>query len=616
MLGGYAGKVLWVDLGKGASWCEPVSERDALTWIGGSGLAAVTVYRRVGPETGPLSPGNVLAFFTGPLTGTPVPSSGRHSVAGKSPLTGLWGEASVGGHWGRELKRAGYDGLVLTGASPEPVYLWISGDRVEIRGAASLWGLDTYDTEAAVRQLTHPRAQVCCIGPAGERLTPIAGLFTDGREGRAAGRCGLGAVAGAKKVKAVAVLGGQDPPLAGRELLQPVVREAAASVRARTKGLADFGTAGLVIPCERLGDFPVRNWSLGSWEDGAQKISGPRLAETVLAGRFHCAACPVGCGRRVAVDRGPYAGVRGGGPEYETLGLFGGSCLIDDLEAICYANELCNRYGIDTIEAGNLVAFSMEAFEKGIIGPEDTGGLILAWGDPLVLVSLVTQMGTGEGFGAVLAQGFPYLVRKYGEPAAALAMAVKGLGMPSHDPRAYNSLAVGYATANRGACHLEAFSHVFERALAMPELGVEAPLDPFAVEGKGVLTARAQNLMSAVDSLAVCKFLLLGGVGVGDLARWLTLATGTEFGPDDLLRCGERVFNLKRLFNVRCGVRRKDDTLPRRILEQKRGSGGAADNLPPLSPMLDEYYAFRGWSIDGVPSRSRLSELGLGEFVP
>ncbi|MFZ5590834.1 MAG: aldehyde ferredoxin oxidoreductase family protein [Bacillota bacterium] len=611
---GYTGTILWVNLTEKKWWLEETDDDFASKWLGGSGFGAVTLARNTDAQTDPLGENNVLGFFTGPLTGTVVPSSGRHSVVGKSPLTGIWGEASVGGSWGRELKRAGYDGIVLLGKADSPVYLWINEGGVEIRDAAELWGLDTYQTAERLQEL-HPGAQVCAIGPAGERLVRIAGLFTDGKEGRAAARCGLGAVAGSKNVKALVVRGTRKPTLAFEEELKARIREAVKRIKEKTKALREFGTPGLVIPCEQIGDFPVRNWRDGKWEEGAKSISGPRMVETVLSGRFHCAGCPIGCGRRVNITGGPYTGVNGGGPEYETLGLMGGSCLIDNLEAICYANELCNRYGIDTIDATNLIAFSIEAFERGVIGKEETGGLVLRWGDPGILIELIHQIGQNKGFGAVLAGGFKTLLNGLGAEAEEFAIHVKGMGFPAHDPRAYNSIALGYATANRGACHLEGFSHAFERNVAMPEFGISEPVDRFSVEGKGKLVALAQNLMSVFDSLALCKFLLFGGVGIKDLAEWVKLGTGFDFTPEKLMETGERIFNLKRLFNVKCGISRKDDILPPRILKQKRGCGGAAENLPPLDRMLDEYYAARGWDEDGIPTRETLERLGLVDFI-
>lgn len=611
ILGGYAGKILWVDLTNRQWHTEEVTGLMARKWLGGSGWAAAIVTSMVPVDADPLGPENILGFFTGPLTGTPVLSSGRHTVAGKSPLTGIWGEASVGGNWGRALKNAGYDALILKGQASEPVYLWINEDNVEIRPAEALWGLDTYEIEEAVRERTHPRAQVSSIGPAGERLSRISGIFTDGHEGRTAARCGLGAVAGSKKVKAIAVYGQKTVNLFNKEELLRQIKSVTPVIREKTKATSEFGTAGLVIPCEKIGDFPVRNWTLGSWEEGSLKISGDVLAEKYLTGRFHCAACAIGCGRKIKITEGKYAGVQGAGPEYETLGLFGGSCLIDDLEVICYANELCNRYGQDTIEVGNLVAFCMEAYEKGIITKHDTNGMEIRWGDPEVLIELIRQMGEVRGFGAVLAQGFPGLIKKYGDVVREISIVAKGLSFPSHEPRAYNSLALGYATANRGACHLEAFSHAFERNLSMPDMGIEKPMDRFASDGKGSLVTKSQNLMMIFDSAELCKFTMLGGVTPTMLTSWISLATGLDWTVEELLKCGERIFNMKRLYNTRCGIDRKDDTLPGRILKQPRGSGGAAQNLPPLEVMLEEYYTCRGWDKNGIPKEEKLRELGL-----
>ncbi|HBW37665.1 aldehyde ferredoxin oxidoreductase family protein [Desulfosporosinus sp. BICA1-9] len=611
VLGGYAGEILWVDLTKRQWHTENVSETMAKKWIGGSGWAVETLFHRVPADADALGPENILGFFTGPLTGTVIPSSGRHCIAAKSPLTGIWGEASVGGTWGKALKRAGYDALILTGQASEPVYLWINNGKVEIRPAGSLWGLDTYEIEEAVRELTDPKAEVCSIGPAGERMAKIAGLFTDGREGRTAARCGLGAVAGSKKVKAIAVYGNKPPVLAYKDELLKRIKEVVPEITEKNKGLTNFGTPVLVLPCEQLGDFPVKNWTGGSWEEGAKSISGPRLAETYLTGRYHCASCPIGCGRRVAIDNEVHDSVRGAGPEYETLGLFGGSCLIDNLEAICYANELCNRYGIDTIEVGNLVAFSMEAYEKGVIGKQDTGGREILWGDAEALIGLIQEMGEGSGFGAVLAEGFPALAQRYGEIVNEIGMTAKGLSFPAHDPRAYNSLALGYATANRGADHLEAFSHAFERNLTMPDLGIAKSFDRFSSQGKGALVAKTQNLMMVFDSLAVCKFLMTGGITPTVLAEWLSLATGSEWDVESLMRTGERIFNLKRLYNIKYGVDRRMDTLPDRILKNSRATGGAAKNLPPLNEMLDEYYIARGWDSQGIPTADKLKELEI-----
>lgn len=613
LLGGYTGRMLWVDLTNRSTHIDEIGEAYVKKWLGGSGFAVDIVSKMVPTHADPLGPDNILGFFTGPLTGTVVPSSGRHCVAGKSPLTNIWGEASIGGSWGRALKYAGYDSVIVTGQASEPVYIWINDDEIEIRPAGKLWGMDTYEIEGAIRSLTHPKAQVLSIGPAGERLSRIAGIFSDGSEGRTAARCGLGAIAGAKKLKAIAVYGAKTLNYVEKDKLLKSIREVIPNILANSKGLADLGTAGLVIPCEKIGDFPVKNWKEGSWEEGAMKINGVVLKDKYLIKQFHCSGCPIGCGRTISIKNGKYPDVYGGGPEYETLGLFGGSCMIDDLETICYANELCNRYGIDTIEVGNLIAFCMEAYEKGIITKDDTEGREIRWGDSEIFLNLVKEIGEGSGLGLILNQGFPGVIRRFGNRAKEIGIFTKGLSFPAHDPRASNSLAVGYATSNRGACHCDSFSYKFAGNKVMSQLlGIDRPIDRFEKKGQGILAAKAQNLMAIFDSVAMCKFTIFGGSVTPKLiAEWLTYTTGLEWSVEELLQCGERIFNMKRLYNIKCGIDRNDDSLPQRIIKEPRDRGGAAENLPPLELMLDEYYEYRGWDQQGVPRKDKLASLGI-----
>lgn len=612
MLGGYTGKILFINLNDKNWFTEEITEDMAKKWLGGSGFAANYILNNVSANTDPLGPDNILGFFTGPLTGTIIPSSGRHCVAGKSPLTGIWGEASIGGNFGRALKYAGYDALIIIGMALEPVYIWIDNGKVEIRPAEEFWGMDTYEIEDAIRKVTHPRAQISSIGPSGEKLSKISGIFTDGYEGRTAARCGLGAIAGAKKVKAIAVYGTKHINYSDKTKLIKLVKDIVPEIKETCKGISELGTAGLVLPCEKIGDFPVKNWIEGSWEKGAMKISGHVLKEKYLTGQFHCFSCPIGCGRKIYISKGKYKGVSGGGPEYETLGLFGGSCLIDDLEVICFANELCNRYGMDTIETGNLIAFSMEAYENGIITKEDTDGLEIKWGDAEVFIELIKEIGEVKGFGALLSQGFPVLINKYGNTAKKISMNSKNLSFPAHDPRASNSLALAYATSNRGACHCESFSYKFESNKKMSDiLGIDKSTDRFTCKEKSELVAKSQDLMTIFDSLALCKFIVFGGVVIPKIiAEWLTLTTGINWTADELFSCGERIFTTKRLFNNKCGINRKDDILPERFLKSKRDSG-SSENLPQLNEMLNEYYTFRGWDDNGIPSQLKVKQLKI-----
>jgi len=609
---GYTGKILWIDLTEKTHWIENITAEFIKKWVGGSGFAAAMMPELVSADTYPLGPENVIGYFTGPFTGTNVPSSGRHCVAAKSPLTNIWGEASIGGNFGKMLKLAGYDALLLKGRADSPVYIWIHEDNIEIRPADVFWGMDTYEIEGALRSVTHPKAQVSSIGVAGERLSKIAGVFSDGNEARCAARCGLGAVQGSKNVKAVAAYGNKTVRLHDKTALMASIREFVPTARERMKGMITLGTPGVVVPSEKLGGFPIKNWAEGSWEEGAAKINGTVLAEKYMTGRYHCAACVIGCGRTIKVPQGRWPEVLGGGPEYETLGTLGGCLLIDDLEFVCYANALCNRYGIDTIDTGNLIAFAMEAYEKGYITEKDTGGLAIKWGDQDVAVELIRQMGEVRGFGGILSQGFPEVKKRWPQTAS-FCMEVKGLSFPAHDPRAYNSIGLAYATSNRGCCHLEGLTHYFERGTipVMPEIGITEVGDRHGAAGKGELVSKAQNIMAIYDSVGFCKFLINGGASPNYLARWLQYTTGIEWTVEDLMECGERIFNRKRMFNVSCGIDSKDDYLPERAFKEKRGSGGSGDNLPPIAQMLEEYYACRGWSRQGIPGKEVLDRLKI-----
>lgn len=608
---GYAGKLLHVNLSKQESQVEGLSEQEARMFIGGSGLAANRLWGMTGKETDPLGPENVLIFMTGPLTGTKVPLSGRHEVAAKSPLTGIFGESDVGGRWGTELKKAGFDGVIITGRSPTHTYLWINENGAEFRDARPLWGLDTYEVSTILRAETDQKAIEASIGPAGERLARIASIMHDGKDARAAGRCGLGAVMGSKNLKAVVARGDKEIAVADQKSLSELTKELAPMILKNTKRLADYGTSQVVTPSEELGDLPVRNWKKGRWQEGAEKLSGPTMAKTILKSRYFCGACMVGCGRTVAINQGEYAGVEGAGPEYETMALFGANILLDDLEAVAKAHELCNRYGLDVISTAGVIGFAMEAAERGILKDDQKRKVDLEWGDGKAVVKMVESIGRREGLGYLFGEGVMRASARIGENCEAFAIHVKGLEPPGHDPRAYNSLAVGYATGNRGACHLQGMSYAFERSVTMPEIGIPEVQDRFGTVGKGELVAKTQDLMSLLDSLKLCKFTLYAGVKLTHALKYLNAVTGWDIGLAEIVKTGERIYNLKRMYDVRCGITRKDDTVPTRMLQEKRGEGGAADNLPPFSEVLDEYYRYRGWDQNGIPTKTKLLELGL-----
>ena len=611
-LKGYTGKILNIDLTHSRVRTEDLKEEWLNQFIGGSGLGAKYLFEMTDEKTDPLGHENPLIFMTGPFTGTPVPLSGRHAVVSLSPLTAIFGESDVGGTWGAYLKKAGYDGIIVTGKSEKPVYIWVNDEKVEIRDASHFWGKDTYDIDPLLKAETHEKAVISAIGQAGENQVLLATIMTDGRDGRAAGRCGMGAVMGSKNLKAIAVYGTRKVPVFHPEEVDRLQKGYSAMINKNAENFRKYGTAGALSTFESMGTLPLQNWKfVGRWEESAEKINGFTLSETLLTGRYFCDACILGCGRRVKIDHGPYAGVDGAGPEYETLALLGSNCLIDNLEALCYANELCNRFGLDTISTGGAIAFGMEAFEKGLIDREDTGGIELRWGSSEALIEMIKMIAHKKGFGEVLGKGVRKAAETIGKNSVEFAMHIKGLELPAHDPRGYNAGATGFATSSRGACHLAGLSHTFERVLKSPEMGIPEPLDRYQVEGKGILAAKSQNLMGMMDSLKLCKFILFGGITITHILKWYGDVTGREMTIDDFVKTGERIFNLKRLYNVRLGISRKDDTLPFRSLTFKRTGKGLTPNLPPLGQMLSEYYEYRGWSEDGIPTPEKLKELGL-----
>ena len=640
---GYTGKILRVKFGENQLKVESLDENLGKEFIGGSGLAAKILYAETGPETSPLGPENRLIFMTGPFAATPVITSSRHAVVTKSPLTGIFGESDSGGTWGAMLKKAGFDGIVIEGRSDRPVYLWISEGKAEIREAKHLWGRDTYEVDELIRKETKQDAVVASIGPAGEKLVRFASILTNGKDARAAGRTGVGAVMGSKNLKAIALHGTQNVKMADPDTLRSSLKEISPVVAKNAEGMRKFGTAGGLPAFEALGSLPLQNWKFqGRWEQSAGKIAGATMTEKILTGNYYCDRCVIGCGRRVKVDQGPYAGVEGAGPEYESIAFLGSSCLVDDLEAIAKANELCNRYGMDTISTGAAIAFAMEAYEKGLIGKKETCGVDLLWGRADAMVAMVEKIGRREGLGFLLGEGVQKAAVSLGGKASEFSLHVKGLEIPGHDPRAYNGGGLSFATSNRGACHLAGFTHVFERGIfSMPEIGLEPSQrgdgrkDPpmgqwdlgkaipgappplrLEVKGKGELAAKTQNMMSLYDALKICKFTIFGGLKLTTILNWYTYVTGVSVNIAEFLKIGERIFNLKRLYNVRCGVSRKDDILPSRLLTLKHKGDGLTPNLPHLGEMLSEYYEYRGWNEEGIPLPKKLKELGLdGDFL-
>jgi aldehyde:ferredoxin oxidoreductase len=577
-------------------------ERD---YLGGASLAARLLYPLLTADLDPVSPESPLLFLNGPLSGTAGPTVGRFVVCGKSPATGLWAESNCGGFWGPELRFCGYDGLWITGKAEKPVYLWLNDGRLEVRDAGAVWGKDTYESQSIIKsEIGLPGAHVLTIGPAGENAVLFAGLYCD--HGRAAGRTGLGAVTGSKNLKAIAVKGTKKILLARPELY--ALLRATANRALKEDNLShvfhELGTASVVDYADYLGAMPKKYFHSGIF-DGAEKVSGSTMAETILAGTSACHACVIACGRVVRLEDGE----KRKGPEYETIVSFGPNLLNDDLAAITRLGELCDRYGMDTISAGGTLGLAFHLFEKGVITIKDTNGLVLRWGEVKTVEQLLHLTARREGIGEYLAQGSRRFGQHFG--AEEEAVQVNGLEVAYHDPRAFSGMALVYATSPRGACHNQSGYFEVDIGQADPSLGLKF-YDRQAGAEKAANVARHQDWTTVFNALVMCIF---ANVSVETVVRLINTACGLDWGVEDLFSAGERAWNLKRAINNRLGLTRANDKLPKALLEPYQ-DGGSAGYVPPLTEMLEAYYAARGWDPEtGKPTREKLQALDLGDVA-
>ncbi|MBW2056776.1 MAG: aldehyde ferredoxin oxidoreductase family protein [Deltaproteobacteria bacterium] len=609
---GFWGILLDVDLKTGQIEERQVPEEDYRRYLGGSGLAAKILFEELDPRVDPLAPENTLAFMAGLVTGTVVPCACRTVICARSPLTGIWNESAAGGYWGANLRFSGYDGIIIRNWSEKPVYLWVSDQGVELRDATHLWGMDTFETDEALRRETHPRARVAAIGPAGERMVRFASVTYEGRMSRASGRAGMGAIMGSKNLKAVVAYGKKRVDLKDKDGLHRLLREDVPILKKGAAGLTAYGTPGGVEAVEFTGDLPIKNWQLGTYKEGANKTAGQTNLPRYLDSHHTCHACPIRCAKTVRITEGPYAGISGHQPEYETIAGFGANCLNDNWEVIAAANDKCNRYGLDTISTSAAVAFTMEAYEHGIITKEETDGVEATWGSAEAILKVVDLIAERRALGDLLAQGTRRAAQKLGGLAPEFLAQAKGLEIAFHDPRGFTSMAVNYATANRGGCHLEGLTYFIGRGVPLADMGYTEPPPAHVTEGKAKLCYDLQNYMAIFNPLGLCKFLFIGRAGPKMIASWLEKVTGWEMDQESLIGLGEKIFNLKRMYNVRLGISRKDDTLSPRMLAEPKPDGKAAGVVPHLGLMLSEYYRLRGWSKEGIPAPETLDRQGLG----
>ena len=597
--------LLKIDLTTGKTEKYTIPKQWEQDFLGGASLAARILYSSLTAELDPLSPEAPLLFMMGPMTGTSGPTTGRFVVCGKGPATGLWAESNVGGFWGPELRAAGYDGLWITGKAERPIYLWLDGNKLEVRDAAHLWGQNTYTTQEKVKEeIGEKSAHVCVIGPAGEKQVLFASILCD--HGRMSGRTGMGAVMGAKNLKAIAVHGTNPIPVFDLAAYAPLRSESNRVLKQdnEAKVLRELGTAGAANYAEYMGAMPVKYYSRGSFEN-VDDISGAKMTETILTGRSACQGCVIACGR--VVKLGDKAKRKG--PEYETVIGFGPNLLNDNLEAIVDLGELCDRYGMDTISTSNTIGLACTLFEKGIISEKDTNGITLKWGDVDAIEQLVNLIGRREGIGDLMAQGSRRFAVYYS--AEEEAVQVNGLEAAYHDPRGVSGMALSYATSPRGACHNQSDYFFVDWGHTHEKLGITY-FDRHDHAEKSANVARHQDWRTVFNSIVMCIF---ANTDPELQVKLINAACGLDWTLEDMMRCGERGWNLKRAINNRMGLTRANDKLPKAMLEPFP-DGGSVGYVPDIEGMLSAYYQARGWDPEtGKPFEKKLLELGLDDVA-
>jgi aldehyde:ferredoxin oxidoreductase len=623
MLCGYAGKILFVDLTKGSITESTVPEKTYREFIGGYGLGIRILYERMKARVDPLGPDNILGFVAGALTATSVPGSGRYGVVTKSPLTGAWCESNGGGTLGPELKTAGYDAVFFTGVSSNPVYLLIQGGRAELRNASEIWGKDTYETEDIIQRETGDRKlKVASIGPAGEAMSLLAGILNE--KGRLAARGGAGAVMGSKKLKALAIKGGAkkieiaapNKLKAAREKFLSIIKSSEFA-----KGLSAAGTGGALSMLVSIGDSPVKNWRLTGTDSMplAANLDSGNMDKYKKSG-YACQACPIACGAIIEQKTGPFA-IPGEmhRPEYETLAALGSLLVNDNQESVIKANDICNRYAIDTISTGTAIAYAMECYENGLITSDDTDGLELTWGNSEAIVALTEKIARRQGFGAILADGPARAAERIGKGSEKYVMAVRGKGIPFHDPRMGPAGGTAFiADANPGHHMNSPITGMLENgapigsdpALSLPKMN---PFSDF--DKKGDIYKIGSAYHTLLDDAGMCALYTVN-TPPPDLAELISAVTGWDFGWEEALKAGRRVLTLRQAFNAREGITPDRIDLPERIKQEPIPIGPSAPPKVDFHALRKGYFDAMGWDIrTGMPSKETLADLGLAELV-
>lgn len=620
-MGGYAGKILAVNLTSGEFGEEPLDPAFAREYIGGLGFGTKIYLDLIKEE--PLfdafSPDNPFVIMTGPLTGMRMDGVARWCVGSKSPLTGFWGDANVGGFFGAELKFAGYDGLVITGAAAKPTLIHIDDGIVELRDAGRYWGKDIYTANDEIiadhRTESRRAGQVLTIGPAGENLVKFATITNN--KGHTAGRAGLGAVWGSKNLKAIFVRGTDKLDIAHPDRLKALRAELKAIYAESIviQAFHAFGTPTHMDVGVLTGDIPMKNWLQSEWEL-VDEIGPLAYGEKLLTGTGTCYGCGVACKREAEVKEGPFRFAKGPGPEYETVATFGTLCLNPSIESIGKANDVCNRYGMDTISCGATIAFAIECFENGLIDERDTGGLQLTWGNSDAIVALTETIGRQEGLGALLAQGSARAAEEFGGNAADFVTTVKGLEAPMHDPRSAHGHGLAYAVSPRGACHVASLQFPIEGGMIyLPDLDESlGDFEEMSSEGKAAMNALSQDYGMFFSNCA--PFCLIGGAVLSAVqaVEMVNHVTGFDYTVPEVCQLGRRIWYLKRGLSNLFGARAEHDRLPKRLMTPLE-AGPTEGSVPDMALMLREFYQLRGFDENGVPKKDILLELGLTDLA-